>query len=84
MAMAAGWLGLHAAEVAPIDRSRLDLGLQFSSGRKCLPLPLCIGQLLQIHKNRQPREIVGFYMLRGGAPCVSEFYFGFDSSTNIN
>ena len=77
MAMAAGWLGLHAGEVVPVDRSQLDLGLQSTSGRECLPLPLCIGQLLKIHQNRQPGEIVGFYMVRGGAPCVSESYMGY-------
>jgi predicted CoA-substrate-specific enzyme activase len=77
MAMAAGWLGLHAGPVALMDRSQLDLGLQSTSGRECLPLPLCIGQLLKIHKNRQPGEIVGFYMVRGGAPCVSESYMGY-------
>ena len=77
MAMAAGWLGLHPGKVTPIGRQQLDLGLQFTSGRECLPLPLCIGQLLQIHRNRQPGEIVGFYMLQGGAPCVIESYFNY-------
>jgi predicted CoA-substrate-specific enzyme activase len=77
MAMAVGWLGLHAGKVLPIDRSQLDLGLQSTSGRECLPLPLSIGQLLQIYQDRQPGEIMGFYMVRGGAPCVSESYFGY-------
>ena len=77
MAMATGWLGLHAGEVVPVNRGQLDLGLQSTSGRECLPLPLCIGQLLKIHQNRQPGEIVGFYMVRGGAPCVSESYTGY-------
>jgi predicted CoA-substrate-specific enzyme activase len=73
-AMALGWLGLHAGPVVPMDRRQLDLGLQSTSGRECLPLPLSIGQLLQIHRDRKPGEIVGFHMLRGGAPCVSEAY----------
>lgn len=77
IAMAAGWLGLQAGEVVPVDRGQLDLGLQTTSGRECLPLPLCVGQLLKIHQNRQPGEIVGFYMVRGGAPCVSESYMGY-------
>jgi predicted nucleotide-binding protein (sugar kinase/HSP70/actin superfamily) len=76
-AMALGWLGLHAGQVIPIDRSQLDLGLQFTSGRECLPLPLSVGQLLQIHRARQPGEISGFLMMRGGAPCVSEAYMGY-------
>lgn len=73
-AMALNWLGLHSGPLVPLRRSRLDLGLQFSSGRECLPLPLSIGQLLQINRDRQPGEIAGFIMLRGGAPCVSEAY----------
>ncbi len=76
-AMALGWLGLHAGPVVPIDRGQLDLGLQSTSGRECLPLPLSIGQLLEIHSDRQPGEIVGFVMMRGGAPCVSEAYMGY-------
>jgi predicted CoA-substrate-specific enzyme activase len=73
-AMALGWLGLHAGQEVPIDRSQLDLGLQFTSGRECLPLPLAIGQLLKILRDRKPGEIVGFFMMRGGAPCASEAY----------
>lgn len=76
-AMAAGWLGLHPGAVIPLDRAQLDKGLQYTSGRECLPLPICIGQLLQIHEQRQAGEIAGFYMLQGGAPCVSDAYMGY-------
>jgi predicted CoA-substrate-specific enzyme activase len=76
-AMAAGWLGLHPGAVIPLDRAQLDKGLQYTSGRECLPLPICIGQLLEIHEHRQPGEIAGFYMLQGGAPCVSDAYMGY-------
>ncbi|MFO0698587.1 MAG: acyl-CoA dehydratase activase [Nitrospira sp.] len=76
-AMAAGWLGLHPGAVIPLDRTQLDKGLQYTSGRECLPLPICIGQLLQIHEHRQAGEIAGFYMLQGGAPCVSDAYMGY-------
>jgi predicted CoA-substrate-specific enzyme activase len=77
IAMAFGWLGWHAGQVTPLNRSQLDLGLQSTSGRECLPLPLSIGQLLQIHRDRQPGEIAGFLMMRGGAPCVSEAYMDY-------
>jgi predicted nucleotide-binding protein (sugar kinase/HSP70/actin superfamily) len=40
-------------------------------------LPICIGQLLQVHERRQAGEIAGFYMLQGGAPCVSDAYMGY-------
>jgi len=75
--MALNWLGLHTGPMIPIGRSQLDLGLQFTSGRECLPLPLSIGQLLQINRDRPPGEIAGFIMMRGGAPCVSEAYMDY-------
>ena len=72
--MALGWLGLHPGEEVPIDRRQLDLGLQSTSGRECLPLPVTIGQLLNILRDRQPGEITGFFMFRGGAPCAADAY----------
>jgi predicted nucleotide-binding protein (sugar kinase/HSP70/actin superfamily) len=77
LAMSVGWLGLHAGAVTPLDRRHLSRGLQYTSGRECLPLPICIGQLLEIHEQRAAGEIAGFYMLEGGAPCVIDAYMGF-------
>ena len=77
LAMVARWLGLHPGEVIPLDRSQLERGLQYTSGRECLPLPICMGQLLQAIERRQPGEIVGFFMVRGGAPCVVDSYMGY-------
>jgi predicted nucleotide-binding protein (sugar kinase/HSP70/actin superfamily) len=77
LAMVARWLGLHPAEVTRLDRSQLELGLRYTSGRECLPLPLCIGQLLQAVERRRPDEIIGFFMVRGGAPCVVDAYMGY-------
>ncbi|MEK6804931.1 MAG: acyl-CoA dehydratase activase [Nitrospirota bacterium] len=75
--MASRWLGLHPGVVLPLSRAQLDRGLQYTSGRECLPLPICIGQLLQVQEQRRPDEVAGFYMLRGGAPCVSDSYMGY-------
>ena len=46
----------RAAEVRrqELERAQLDKGLQYTSGRECLPLPICIGQLLQINEQRRP------------------------------
>jgi predicted CoA-substrate-specific enzyme activase len=77
LAKAARWLGLNVGETVPLDRHQLDRGLDHTSGRECLPLPICIGQLLQISENRPSDEITGFYMVRGGAPCVSDCYMGY-------
>jgi len=76
-AMSARWLGLHPGAVLPLDRAQLERGLQYTSGRECLPLPICLGQLLYLGEQHQPEEIAGFYMIRGGAPCVSESYMGY-------
>jgi len=76
-AMAARCLGLHPGAVLPLDRTQLECGLQHTSGRECLPLPICIGQLLHISEQNQPGELAGFYMIGGGAPCVSESYLGY-------
>jgi predicted nucleotide-binding protein (sugar kinase/HSP70/actin superfamily) len=77
LAMVARWLGLHTGEVIPLDRSQLERGLQHTSGRECLPLPICVGQLLHALERRRPGEIVGFFMVRGGAPCVVDSYMGY-------
>jgi predicted nucleotide-binding protein (sugar kinase/HSP70/actin superfamily) len=76
-AMVARWLGLHAGEPIRLDRAQLDRGLQHTSGRERLPLPICIGQMLQVHEQRAPGEVSGFLMLRGGAPCVLDCYMGY-------
>ena len=77
LGMAARSLGLHTGSVLPLDRHQLDRGLQYTSGRECLPLPICLGQLLQLHENRAPGEIAGFYMARGGVPCAVDAYHGY-------
>jgi hypothetical protein len=77
IAMAARWLGLQTGEVLPLDRAQLDRGLQYTSGRECLPLPICLGQLLDVHERSPAGEIAGFFMLRGGAPCVVDCYMGY-------
>jgi predicted CoA-substrate-specific enzyme activase len=77
LVMVARWLGLHPGEVMPLARSQLERGLQHTSGRECLPLPICMGQLLQALERRRPGEIVGFFMVRGGAPCVVDSYMGY-------
>ena len=77
LSLAMHWLGLHPGSVAPLSRMQLERGLRHTSGRECLPLPLCIGQILQIHEKRAPGEIVGFFTARGGAPCVSDAYEGY-------
>ncbi len=77
VAMVLRWLGLGAGVVLPLDRSQLARGLQYTTGRECLPLPICVGQLLEVHDQRPPGEISGFYMMQGGAPCVSDAYMGY-------
>ena len=74
MGLAARWQDLDVGRPIELDRRHLERGLQYTSGRECLPPPISIGQMLQAYDQRQPDEIVGFYMMRGGAPCVVECY----------
>jgi predicted CoA-substrate-specific enzyme activase len=69
LAMVARWLGLHPAEVTPLERSQVDRGLQYTSGRECLPLPICLGQLLQAVDCRQPGEVLGFSWCGAALPA---------------
>lgn len=77
VALAARWLGLNVGTPPGLNRTQLERGLQYSSGRECLPLPVCLGQMLEIHEKRQPGEVVGFYMVGGGAPCVVDCYLNY-------
>jgi predicted CoA-substrate-specific enzyme activase len=74
VALAARWLGLNVGGVIELDRRHLERGLRYTSGRECLPLPICVGQMLDVHDRRDSDEIAGFYMVRGGAPCVMTCY----------
>jgi predicted nucleotide-binding protein (sugar kinase/HSP70/actin superfamily) len=76
-AMGVRWLGLHPGRVLPLDKRQLERGLRHTSGRECLPLPICIGQILEMNENRDEDEIAGFTMIRGGAPCVVDSYAGY-------
>jgi predicted CoA-substrate-specific enzyme activase len=68
------WIGIQTAPPLHVNKQQLDLGLQFTSGKECLPLPITIGQLLQAYRNKKPGEIVGMYVISNGAPCVIDAY----------
>jgi len=74
IALSARWLGLNVGGAIELDRRQLEKGLRHTSGRECLPLPICVGQMLEAYDRRDPDEIVGFFMVRGGAPCVISCY----------
>ena len=76
-ALAHAWQGLNVGRPVELDRRHLDEGLQYTSGRECLPLPICLGQMLEAQRQRSPGEIVAFYMVRGGAPLRSGLLPGF-------
>ena len=77
VALAAKWVGLNVGAPLDLNRQQLERGLRFTSGRECLPLPICLGQMLEAHERRQPGEIVGFYLARGGEPCVMDCYLDY-------
>jgi predicted CoA-substrate-specific enzyme activase len=50
-------------------------GLRCSSGKECIPLPAVLGHIMTLIENRKPDEVIGMYMIRGGAPCAVYSYF---------
>ncbi|MFW9922759.1 MAG: acyl-CoA dehydratase activase [Candidatus Thorarchaeota archaeon] len=50
-------------------------GYRCSTGKECIPLPVVLGHILSVVENRKPGEVVGFYMIRGGHPCVVFSYY---------
>jgi predicted nucleotide-binding protein (sugar kinase/HSP70/actin superfamily) len=50
-------------------------GLRYSSGKECIPLPVILGQIMSIVEKREPGEVVGIYIIRGGSPCAVFSYY---------
>ncbi|RLI71269.1 MAG: hypothetical protein DRP02_05270 [Candidatus Gerdarchaeota archaeon] len=67
--------GFNAGGTTEIKLDYLLKGYRYSSGKECIPLPVVLGQILTLVKNRKPGEIIGMYMIRGGAPCAVYSYF---------
>ncbi|MHA1532259.1 MAG: hypothetical protein ACTSR6_09710, partial [Candidatus Heimdallarchaeota archaeon] len=62
----------------PVTEMKLEYavkGLRCSSGKECIPLPVVLGQIMTLIENRKPGEIIGMYMIRGGAPCAVYSYY---------
>ena len=50
-------------------------GLKHCSGKECNPLPSVLGHIMDLVKKRKPGEVIGYFMMRGGQPCVVFSYF---------
>ncbi len=77
VAMGLRWHGLNTVETPDIKLEFSTIGLQHSSGKECLPLPIALGHMLTVTKNRDPNDIILYFMLKGGAPCVVDAYFDY-------
>lgn len=75
--MAFRWMGLHAPTPLDLDLEMVNRGLQYTSGRECIPLAACLGHMLKAHEEKKEGEIIGYYMIKGGAPCVIDSYIDF-------
>ncbi|MBD3193036.1 MAG: hypothetical protein GF308_20535 [Candidatus Heimdallarchaeota archaeon] len=67
--------GYHTGESSDIILDYPVKGLRYSSGKECVPLPIILGHLATVVENRKPGELLGYYMIRGGAPCAVYSYF---------
>ncbi|MHA1303834.1 MAG: acyl-CoA dehydratase activase, partial [Candidatus Heimdallarchaeaceae archaeon] len=68
-------LGFNVGKTTDIKLEYAVKGLRHTSGKECIPLPIVIGHLMTIVENRKPGEVIGYYMIRGGAPCAVYSYF---------
>ena len=69
--------GFHTGETTEMKLEYAVKGLRYSSGKECIPLPIVIGNMLKTIENRKPGEVLGFMMIRGGAPCAVYSYFNY-------
>ena len=68
------WMGYNVPDPIELSEDQLNNGLQFTSGTECLPFPLHIGQINEIWRKKRDDEVIGFYVIPGGAPCVVASY----------
>ncbi|UJG40122.1 MAG: acyl-CoA dehydratase activase [Candidatus Heimdallarchaeum aukensis] len=68
-------LGYNTGKVTDIRLDYPVTGLQYSSGKECIPLAVVLGHILHLVKQRKPGEVIGYYMIRGGSPCAVYSYF---------
>ncbi|NHJ46570.1 MAG: hypothetical protein FK733_02165 [Asgard group archaeon] len=68
-------LGFNVGVTTDIKLEYPVKGLRCSSGKECIPLPVVLGQILTLVENREPGEVIGLYMIRGGSPCAVFSYF---------
>ncbi|MBN2155357.1 MAG: hypothetical protein JW776_04895 [Candidatus Lokiarchaeota archaeon] len=59
-------------------------GLKHSSGKECNPLSVVIGHIKYLTEHRRPGEVIGYFMLRGGSPCVVCNYYSYLKSFIID
>ncbi len=67
-------LNYNVADTGDIQLEYATEGLKHTSGKECVPLPIILGHIMHIVKNRKPNEIMGYFILHGGEPCVVSSY----------
>jgi predicted nucleotide-binding protein (sugar kinase/HSP70/actin superfamily) len=67
--------GFNIGQTTDIKLEYPVKGLRYCSGKECIPLPVVLGHILHLVENRQPGEVIGYYMIRGGSPCAVYSYF---------
>jgi len=68
-------VGFNMKHTGEIKLDYVVEGLKYCSGKECIPLPSTLGHIMHLVKNREPGEVIGYFMLRGGSPCVVFSYF---------
>ncbi|MHA1562783.1 MAG: hypothetical protein ACTSPA_11725 [Promethearchaeota archaeon] len=68
-------LGFNVGHTGELKLDYAIEGLKYCSGKECNPLSFVLGNIMHLVKNRKPGEVIGYFMLRGGSPCVVFSYF---------
>ncbi|MHA1778461.1 MAG: acyl-CoA dehydratase activase, partial [Candidatus Heimdallarchaeaceae archaeon] len=69
--------GFNVGPSEDIKINYLAEGLKYTTGKECIPLPIVLGHLKHIVDQRQDEknEIIGYFMIGEGSPCVAYSYF---------
>ena len=71
------WQGLNVGPPVELDRRHLERGLRYTSGRECLPLPICLGQMLERTRRRARARSSASTWSAAAAPCVVDCYLDY-------
>ncbi len=62
-------IGVNSLALPPADEEVLKLGKANTTGKECLPMIITTGSMLKYLKNRDPEEVMVYFMPTANGPC---------------